>query len=158
MKTSHWLFTLSLVFACFATAFAQSHKIVQQKVLVTEAGQLSIEGITEGDVKVQYTKGKDMVIKTQVRLSVKNNQLMSFLVDSDRYELTAELKDGEIVLSSSNHKESIDLGNEKLREYISYTICVPENVNEIAFIDKNERNPWQKVRQARKAPKYWVSK
>ncbi|MCP4438524.1 MAG: hypothetical protein GY810_06230 [Aureispira sp.] len=157
MKTLYSITTLFLVLCCTTAQYAQSHKILKQDIKVAEMSQLTIKNSPTTDVKVEYTKGTELFVKTQVRLSVKNDELMNFLANSERYQLTIEANNKQLVLSTPQDQESIDLGNSTVKEYISYTIYIPKTVNEVAFIQDNERNPWKKLRQERKTPKYWVS-
>lgn len=93
-----------------------------------ESIKIDIEG---AKVILKETKGTRILVETSIELSLPNNALLNFVVESGRYELTktVDATSRQLFLSSKKNKNVIVVKGETCLEKVVYTIYVPSSIN-----------------------------
>ncbi|CAA6825982.1 MAG: Unknown protein [uncultured Aureispira sp.] len=138
MPTNRILFTIK--YFCFLMLFnlpillsAQVSTSLNQSFKTDAAQSISIQ-VNSPNLKIVYIKGRRVLVETTVSVSIENSTLLHFMTQKGRYDLIQELDENTKCLNiiPKNKQNLILVKGEKLKENISYTIYIPE---EMAFID-----------------------
>jgi hypothetical protein len=124
-------FFLSVLFFTLCLCFCQGQvsKKTYQTIMTgnAETIKVSIEGAT---VELKETKGTRILVETKIQLSLPNEALLNFVVESGRYELvqTMNATTRELSLESKKNKNVIVVKGENCEEDVIYTIYIPASI------------------------------
>ena len=109
--------------------FSQVSKKTYQTIMTGNAESIKID-IEGAKVDLKETKGTRILVETSVQLSLPNEALLNFVVESGRYELTktVDATSRQLSLSSKKNKNVIVVKGETCKEKIVYTIYVPNTI------------------------------
>lgn len=126
----HLLFTGLFCWCCVSLSFAQMTKRTSQTVEISNAKTLRLD-VPNAKVYWRTTKGRRIIIETQVELSVPNEALLNFIMNNGRYELTCRINERtkQMVLSSKRDRNILIVKGEECQENVVYTIFVPSSLH-----------------------------
>jgi hypothetical protein len=121
------IFTALLFFS--SLCLAQVSKKTYQTVMTGNAESIKID-IEGAKVILKETKGTRILVETSIELSLPNEALLNFVVESGRYELskTVDATSRQLALSSKKNKNVIIVKGETCREKVVYTIYIPNSI------------------------------
>lgn len=126
------LIILSLVFSFLATTQntqAQSNKQLVELITLPNTVQQLLINLPKDKVTLKTSYSNQILIKTSVRLSIEDDQLIDYLADKGRYDLLKENNDNnkQFILEATPQMQGEITGKDGLRikEHISYTIYLP---------------------------------
>jgi ethanolamine utilization protein EutA (predicted chaperonin) len=121
-----------LSFLCFDFCAAQVSKKTYQTIIAgnAESVRVNIEG---AEVQLKETKGTRILVETLIQLSVPNEALLDFVVESGRYELTQTMDQStrELAIESKKDKNVIVVKGEQCEEHITYVVYIPTTMRSV---------------------------
>jgi hypothetical protein len=125
----HRFIILIALLSISSLCFAQVSKKTYQTIMTGNAESIKID-IEGAKVDLKETKGTRILVETSVQLSLPNEALLNFVVESGRYELTksVDATSRQLSLSSKKNKNVIVVKGETCQEKIVYTIYVPNTI------------------------------
>ena len=124
----HILFALFLSFtACFA--FAQSTDVAHETINAQGVEQVKFDLGTK-DVVVKTTKGSRIIVESRVTISIANETLLKYLIDSGRYgvENNIDASSGVMTIARKRSKNVLIVKGQECEEKFSFTIFLPEGI------------------------------
>ncbi len=127
------LFFTSL-FCLFGIGFCVGQ--VSQKTyqtIVAGNAESVLVNIQGADVQLKETKGTRILVETLIQLSVPNEALLNFIVQSGRYELTQTMNAAtrELAIESKKDKNVLVVKGQECHEQITYMIYIPSTMRSI---------------------------
>jgi hypothetical protein len=127
---------------CFGLLCAQSTKTIHQTFPVDNASKIVLN-VVGTEIDVRETKGSRVLVETTVRLSISNDRLLDYVVNSNRYDLikTIDPLTKELVLSSPKGNNMIIVKGKEVMEEVSYVFYLPTALRyaNISTIKKNSK-------------------
>ncbi len=124
----HILFALFLSFTtCFA--FAQSTDVAHETINAQGVEQVKFDLGTK-DVVVKTTKGSRIIVESRVTISIANETLLKYLIDSGRYgvETNIDASSGVMTITRKRNKNVLIVKGQECEEKFSFTIFLPEGI------------------------------
>lgn len=138
-----WFYIIGLMLGLlgFSTpTFAQSGTTFHQVFNADSYTQKVLLDISlpEENIEIRRTQGSRIMIETSVKISMVNDNLLNYLGNTGRYNLSSAYNEAEstITLSAPKDNNIIVVKGEECTENISYVILVPEDIPLVAFCDK----------------------
>jgi len=129
-----WSFS-TLLFAQSGTTFHQVFNTDNntQKVL------LNIK-IPEENIEIRRTAGSRIMVETSVKISMVNDNLLNYLGNSGRYDLSSAYNEAESTITLSEPKDNnvIIVKGQECVETITYTITIPESIPVVGFCGEGQ--------------------
>lgn len=113
----------------YITSWAQVSKTIHQTFTLEDAEKVNINVIGT-DVEMKETKGSRILVETHIKISVPNEALLNYIVNSGRYDLLKEVDNttGEITLKSKKTRDALIIKGKEVSEELSYTIYMPTSI------------------------------
>ena len=114
-------FTFSL-----CCCIGQISKITYQTIMTQDAETIIID-IKGDEVEIKETKGTRILVETLVKLSLPNEALLNFVIESGRYQLIKKYNSStrELSLKSKKNRNIIIVKGNECQEEIKYKIYIP---------------------------------
>jgi len=125
---NHIIFALLFSFtACFA--FAQSTDVAHETVNAQGVEQVKFDLGTK-DVIIKTTKGSRIIVESRVTISLSNETLLKYLIDSGRYgvESAIDASTGVMTIARKRTKNVLIVKGQECEEKFSFTIFLPEGI------------------------------
>lgn len=122
-------FALLLLLGCCGWATAQSTKTIHQTFALDGAHKVNVN-VVGNSVEMRETKGSRVLVEVTVKLSVPNDRLLDFVVNSGRYDLDKILESatGELTISSKRTNNVIMVKGKECYEELSYIFYIPASI------------------------------
>lgn len=122
------LFGLFCVLLSPAT-FGQASNVAHETIIVGGIEQVKLDLGTK-DVEIKSTKGSRIVVESHVIISLPNETLLHYLIESGRYGLETSIDPASstITLSRKRNSNILIVKGEQCIEQFSYIIFVPETI------------------------------
>ena len=98
---------------------------------MTQDAETIIVDIKGDEVEIKETKGTRILVETMVKLSLPNEALLNFVIESGRYELikTHNASTRELSLESKKNRNIIIVKGDECVEDIKYKIYIPMDLH-----------------------------
>ena len=98
---------------------------------MTENVETIIVDIKGDEVEIKETKGTRILVETLVKLSLPNEALLNFVIESGRYELIKKHNSStrELSIESKKNRNLIIVKGDECKEDIKYKIYIPLNLH-----------------------------
>lgn len=131
MKTK--ICAILIIFALsFSSSYAQANFKFNQTFSSMNATNINLD-VESNDIVVKTIKGSRIVIEMLIEISSPNTNLLEFLANDGRYDLTKSYdeKTQTLILSSNKHRDIITIKGQEISEKLSYVIYVPETTQQV---------------------------
>ena len=120
--------TLLFLFA-LSYCYGQSTRYPHETITVAGIEQIKLDLGTK-DVEIKPTKGSRIIVESRVTISLPNETLLKYLIESGRYglETSIDAATGTMTLSRKRNSNILIVKGEECEEHFSYIIFVPESI------------------------------
>ncbi len=124
-----YIFSLLLALCCFNSSFAQASDIAHETIMAQGVEQVKLDLGTK-DVEIKRTKGSRIIVESRVTLSIPNETLLKYLIDSGRYglETTIDNSTGVMTISRKRNANVLIVKGQECEEKFAYRIFIPESI------------------------------
>ncbi|MCP4439321.1 MAG: hypothetical protein GY810_10315 [Aureispira sp.] len=111
------------------TSWGQVSKTIHQTFTLDEAEKVNVN-VVGTKVEMKETKGSRVLVETHIKISVPNEALLNYIVNSGRYDLLKEVDktNGELTLKSKKTRDALIIKGKEVSEELSYTIYMPTSI------------------------------
>jgi hypothetical protein len=124
-----YLFATLLFITTLSFSYGQASNVAHETITVAGIEQLKLDLGTK-DIEIKSTKGSRLIVESRVTISLPNETLLKYLIDSGRYglETSVDPATGTMTLSRKRNTNILIVRGEECEERFSYVIFVPEAI------------------------------
>jgi len=113
----------------FSFSFGQASNVAHETITVNGIEQIKLDLGTK-DVEIKSTKGSRIIVESRVTISLPNETLLKYLIESGRYglETSIDAATGTMTLARKRNSNILIVRGEECEERFSYIIFVPETI------------------------------
>ena len=113
----------------FVCSYGQASQKTHQTFISGDAESIRVK-VEGADVQLKETKGTRILVETKVTLSVPNEALLNFVIESGRYNLVqvVDPTTRQLTLEKKKSINALVVKGEECEEHITYVVYVPTSI------------------------------
>lgn len=123
------IFAIIILLFAFSYSYGQASDVVHETINVQGIEQVKLNLGTK-DVEIKSTKGSRIIVESRITISLPNETLLKYLIDSGRYglETSTDLATGALTLTRKRNTNVLIVKGAECEEKFAYTIFIPETI------------------------------
>lgn len=132
-------YLLLLILGIPIFSFAQISQSASQAISIGSAESILLD-LPSSKLEIKYIAGTRVFIETKVQISIENKQLLNFIIQKGRYDLTKTLNKNTrcLHISYSLNKNTILAKGKVVQEQLSYIIYIPRKMTLVNSFVNND--------------------
>jgi len=134
MKQLFLLFLTTLAFA--STIFGQASDVAHETINAMGVEHIKLDLGTR-DIEIKSTKGSRVIIESRVTISMPNETLLKYLIDSGRYgvETSTDASNGTLTIARKRSSNVLIVKGKECEEKFGYIVFIPESIKFTQKVD-----------------------